>query len=103
MAGSTLVRVTVTHDFGVQKFEQDLKKAVLEAGIDAKHTVFLLKDAQVRRAWHATSWRWLSALEDLLAARFASVSSISRNVCLALWLCRMHVRRARVYLESPFF
>lgn len=49
MAGSTLVRVTVTHDYGVQKFEQDLKKAVLAAGIDAKHTVFLLKDAQVRR------------------------------------------------------
>lgn len=47
MAGSALVRVNVTHDYGVQKFEQDLKKAVLAAGIDAKHTVFLLKDAQV--------------------------------------------------------
>lgn len=48
MAGSALVRVNVTHDYGVQKFEEDLKKAVLAAGIDAKHTVFLLKDAQVR-------------------------------------------------------
>eukprot|EP00903_Cladosiphon_okamuranus_P017642 g16249.t1 len=47
MAGSTLVRVTMTHDYGVHKFEQDLKKAVLGAGIDAKHTVFLLKDAQI--------------------------------------------------------
>ncbi len=47
MAGSALVRVNVTHDYGVQKFEQDLKKAVLAAGIDSKHTVFLLKDAQV--------------------------------------------------------
>lgn len=55
MAGSTLVRVTVTHDYGVQKFEQDLKKAVLAAGIDAKHTVFLLKDAQVRDRWDGTS------------------------------------------------
>lgn len=48
MAGSALVRVNVTHDYGVQKFEQDLKKAILTAGVDAKHAVFLLKDAQVR-------------------------------------------------------
>ncbi|CAM9286047.1 unnamed protein product [Ectocarpus sp. 6 AP-2014] len=47
MAGSTLVRVNVTHDYGIQKFEQDLKNAVLTAGIDTKHTVFLLKDAQI--------------------------------------------------------
>lgn len=47
MAGSTLVRVNVTHDYGIQKFEQDLKNAVLAAGIDTTHTVFLLKDAQV--------------------------------------------------------
>ncbi|CAM9781524.1 unnamed protein product [Ectocarpus sp. 12 AP-2014] len=46
MAGSTLVRVNVTHDYGIQKFEQDLKNAVLAAGIDTTHTVFLLKDAQ---------------------------------------------------------
>lgn len=59
MAGSTLVRVTVTHDYGVQKFEQDLKKAVLAAGIDAKHTIFLLKDAQVHRRWDGTCQRWL--------------------------------------------
>ncbi|CAM9257732.1 unnamed protein product, partial [Hapterophycus canaliculatus] len=47
MAGAVLARVNVTHDYGVQKFEQDLKKAVLTAGIDAKHTVFLFKDAQI--------------------------------------------------------
>ena len=60
MAGSPLVRVTVTHDYGVQKFEQDLKKAILAAGIDAKHTVFLLKDAQVRHRWDETCRLWLS-------------------------------------------
>lgn len=60
MAGSSLVRVNVTHDYGVQKFEQDLKKAVLTAGIDAKHTVFLLKDAQVRHRWNRTCRRWVN-------------------------------------------
>lgn len=59
MAGSSLVRVNVTHDYGVQKFEQDLRKAVLTAGIDAKHTVFLLKDAQVRHRWNKACRRWV--------------------------------------------
>lgn len=49
MAGSTLVRVNVTHNYGVKKFEEDLKPAVFAAGVHAKHVVFLLKDAQVRR------------------------------------------------------
>lgn len=49
MAGSTLVRVNVTHNYGVKKFEEDLKPALLAAGVHAKHVVFLLKDAQVRR------------------------------------------------------
>lgn len=48
MAGSTLVRVNVTHNYGVKKFEEDLKPAVFAAGVHAKHVVFLLKDAQVR-------------------------------------------------------
>lgn len=48
MAGSTLVRVNVTHNYGVKKFEEDLKPAVFGAGVHAKHVVFLLKDAQVR-------------------------------------------------------
>lgn len=49
MAGAVLVCVNMTHNYGVQKFEEDLKKAVLAAGVDAKHVVFLLKDAQVYR------------------------------------------------------
>lgn len=49
MAGSTLVRANVTHNYGIKKFEDDLKPAVLAAGVHGKHVVFLLKDAQVRR------------------------------------------------------
>lgn len=49
MAGSTLIRVNVTHNYGVKNFEEDLKPAVFGAGVHAKHVVFLLKDAQVRR------------------------------------------------------
>lgn len=55
MAGSTLVRVNVTHNYGVKKFEGDLKPAVLAAGVHAKHVVFLLKDAQVRRQQSASN------------------------------------------------
>lgn len=47
MACAVLVRVCVTHNYGVQQFEADLKKAVLAAGIEAKHVVFLLRDTQV--------------------------------------------------------
>lgn len=47
MAGAVLARVSVTHNYGVQQFEEDLKKATLTAGIEAKHVVFLLKDTQV--------------------------------------------------------
>lgn len=91
MAGSTLFRVTVTHDYGVQKFEQDLKKAVLAAGIDGKHTVFLLKDAQVRRRWEG---RCLPAVvECRLRITACSVTyfclfCVSRNGG-ALWSCRI--------------
>lgn len=59
MAGATLVRVNVTHNFGVQKFEEDLKKAVLAAGVDAKHVVFLLKDAQVCTTIRPTYSVWI--------------------------------------------
>lgn len=47
MAGAVLMRVFVTHGYGVQQFEEDLKKAVLAAGVEAKHVVLLLKDTQV--------------------------------------------------------
>lgn len=47
MAGLSLVRVRVTHNYGTKEFEEDMKRAALEAGVEAKHVVFLLKDAQV--------------------------------------------------------
>lgn len=47
MASAVLARVCVTHNYGVQKFEGDLKKAVLAAGVEARHVVLLLKDTQV--------------------------------------------------------
>lgn len=47
MAGLALVRVRVTPNYGTIEFEEDMKRAALEAGIEAKHVVFLLKDAQV--------------------------------------------------------
>ncbi|CAM9197261.1 unnamed protein product [Discosporangium mesarthrocarpum] len=47
MAGATMVRVNFTHNYGIQKFEEDLKKAVLVAGVEGKHVVFLVKDAQI--------------------------------------------------------
>lgn len=59
MAGATLVRANVTHNLGVQKFEEDLKKAVLAAGVDAKHVVFLLKDAQVCTTTWPTCSVWI--------------------------------------------
>lgn len=51
MAGAVLVRVCVTHDYGMLKFEEDLKRAVLVAGIEDKHVVFLLKDSQVGKTF----------------------------------------------------
>lgn len=87
MAGSALVRVNVTHDYGVQKFEQDLKKAVLTAGIDAKHTVFLLKDAQVRHRWKRTCRRWL---HTRLGACLLGTTSFS-VVCLSLGLEKVRI------------
>lgn len=48
MARLALVRVRVTPNYGAKEFGEDIKRAALAAGTEAKHVVFLLKEAQVR-------------------------------------------------------
>ncbi|CAM9185724.1 unnamed protein product, partial [Choristocarpus tenellus] len=47
MAGATLARLNLKQNYGIQKFQEDLKKAVLAAGVDGKRVVFLVKDSQI--------------------------------------------------------
>lgn len=53
MAGAGLIRVNMTQNNGVKGFEEDVKRAILTAGMDAKHVVFLIKDAQVHLQGHS--------------------------------------------------